>query len=222
MYLDNKYTVWYYNIINKAKSRMANNNTYYERHHIIPKSFGGSNKKDNIILLTAREHFVCHMLLVKMTEGTYQRKMRLAIHKMISNSSNQQRYIPSSKQYEWIRIQCSLAVTGSNNPNFGNRHKWTDEQKQKVTGPNNSNYGKRWSVEERSKRELQGYYWTGKKRPFSNRKYDFLGGKNPNAKAVKTPNGIFTSVKEASESHNIGPNALRARIKKYPNSYYFL
>ncbi len=222
MYLANKYTVWYYNLINRAQTRALDQNTYSEKHHIIPKSLGGSNNKENIVRLTAREHFVCHMLLVKMTTNKDQRKMRLAIHKMISKSSNQERHVPNSQQYQWIRKQCSLAVTGSNNPNYGNNHKWSDDQKLKVTGPNHQNYGKKWTEEYRRKRELEGHYWTGKKRPYAPRKYDIVGSKNPNARSVSTPNGIFTTVKEASACHNIGPNALRSRIKKYPNEYYFL
>ena len=37
---------------------------YVERHHIIPKSLGGSNNPDNIVAVTAREHYILHELLV--------------------------------------------------------------------------------------------------------------------------------------------------------------
>lgn len=36
---------------------------YYEKHHIIPKCMGGDNSKENLVLLTAREHFIVHWLL---------------------------------------------------------------------------------------------------------------------------------------------------------------
>ena len=36
-----------------------------EKHHIIPRSFGGSNKKDNLISLPLRLHFLAHWLLWK-------------------------------------------------------------------------------------------------------------------------------------------------------------
>lgn len=39
--------------------------TYYENHHIIPKSLGGSDQHSNLVLLTAKEHFICHHLLTK-------------------------------------------------------------------------------------------------------------------------------------------------------------
>ena len=62
MYLENKYTRWYYAIIIAAQSqnRKKNNGVYYENHHILPKSLGGDNSKDNLVNLTAREHFICH------------------------------------------------------------------------------------------------------------------------------------------------------------------
>ena len=59
----------YYKIIENAKKETENGNRhvgYYERHHIQPKSLGGNNKKENLVKLTAREHFICHWLLVKM------------------------------------------------------------------------------------------------------------------------------------------------------------
>lgn len=36
---------------------------YKERHHIVPKCIGGTNDKDNLIDLYAREHFIAHKLL---------------------------------------------------------------------------------------------------------------------------------------------------------------
>jgi hypothetical protein len=36
---------------------------FIEKHHIIPKSMGGSNDNNNLIELTAREHFIAHLLL---------------------------------------------------------------------------------------------------------------------------------------------------------------
>ena len=50
MYLQNKYTKWYYSIINNAKTR--NIIIYSEKHHIIPRSLGGDNSTENIVKLT--------------------------------------------------------------------------------------------------------------------------------------------------------------------------
>lgn len=38
---------------------------YYENHHILPKCLGGTNDKENLVLLTAKEHLVAHWLLTK-------------------------------------------------------------------------------------------------------------------------------------------------------------
>lgn len=62
MYLQNKYTQCYYNIVNRAKAREQLG--YVEKHHIIPKSLGGKDTADNLVKLTAREHFICHWLNV--------------------------------------------------------------------------------------------------------------------------------------------------------------
>jgi 5-methylcytosine-specific restriction endonuclease McrA len=48
-------------IIERAKNR--NLLDYKERHHIIPKCLGGSDNLDNLVDLTAREHFIIHKIL---------------------------------------------------------------------------------------------------------------------------------------------------------------
>ena len=66
-FIDNKYTRWYYAIVANARCRIVNG--YTENHHIFPKSIGGDNSMDNLVLLTAREHFICHWLLTKMIKN---------------------------------------------------------------------------------------------------------------------------------------------------------
>lgn len=58
------YNKIYSSIIEKAKNEVKTG--YCERHHIIPKSLGGSDDNTNLVLLSAKEHFVCHYLLLKM------------------------------------------------------------------------------------------------------------------------------------------------------------
>lgn len=33
---------------------------YFEKHHILPKSLGGMNGAENIVRLTARDHYFAH------------------------------------------------------------------------------------------------------------------------------------------------------------------
>lgn len=77
-FLLNKYTKWYFNIISHAKLRVNNKGDYLECHHIIPRSLDGRRTKENEVYLTAREHFICHLLLRKMTIGDDKRKMSYA------------------------------------------------------------------------------------------------------------------------------------------------
>lgn len=121
------YKAIYYKIIEKAKQEENNGNRYvgyYEKHHILPRSLGGTNEKENLVKLTAREHFICHWLLVKMyNKGTTERnKMLCALWKMRSISCNQNRYI-NARAYETLRIEFAKTMcinqSGKNNSQFG-------------------------------------------------------------------------------------------------------
>jgi ribosomal protein S27AE len=61
----NKYSKWYFNLMHKARNRKSFNG-YSETHHVIPRSLGGSNDKSNLVVLTAKEHYIAHALLWKM------------------------------------------------------------------------------------------------------------------------------------------------------------
>lgn len=73
----NKYYKTYQNIIENAKSscRSKSDGVYYELHHILPRSLGGNDSIDNLVLLTYKEHFICHHLLCKFTSGLDKSKM---------------------------------------------------------------------------------------------------------------------------------------------------
>lgn len=93
LFFDNKYTRWYYQIIKSATNRECGG--YTEIHHIIPVCFyitnrskglrpgwleGDPNTTNNLVKLTAREHFVCHWLLTKMVISNPARiKMEYAL-----------------------------------------------------------------------------------------------------------------------------------------------
>lgn len=57
------YNKIYNDLIEKAKSRILEG--YQEKHHIIPKCLGGDDNLDNIVGLTPEEHYIAHLLLVK-------------------------------------------------------------------------------------------------------------------------------------------------------------
>ena len=124
VYLPNKYTRWYYNIVNTAKTRVLSAEVYTEQHHIIPESFyikrlrkgpagwldGDPNTEENIVRLTAREHFVCHLLLTKMCEGVAKQKMCNALWRMSVGKVNEHQkvaYKLTSNLYASIRNEVS-------------------------------------------------------------------------------------------------------------------
>ena len=155
IFLQNKYTSWYYAIINNAK--LKNKIVGNHRHHIIPESFfknrtrkgppgwveGDPDNTDNIVYLFPREHLICHKLLVKMTQGKAKAKMYHGLQFMLAKYDG---YSMSGKQYEMLQIGLSQSVkdrwtseeklkrscmySGSNNPFFGKHH--TDKNNQKA------------------------------------------------------------------------------------------
>lgn len=125
MFLDNKYTKIYFELIENSKNR--NLDCYFENHHIIPKSLGGNNKKENIVKLTAREHYIAHLLLTKMCiEKKHKQKMCAAFLYMstVRNDHTKERY--NSKLYEYHRKGISKILSdqmsGEGNPMYGKSH----------------------------------------------------------------------------------------------------
>ncbi len=117
--LQNKYSRLYYKLVNASTL-----SDYTEIHHIVPRSLGGSDKKVNLIKLSARKHFLCHYLLTKMFEPNTPEyyKMVMAFMKMKSSSKNQKRYF-NSHLYESKRKEFSIAQsfsqTGEKNSQAG-------------------------------------------------------------------------------------------------------
>lgn len=136
MFNDSKYTTWYYEIISNAKksNRRKGGDEYYENHHIIPrcKPFCGSNRNENMILLTAREHFIVHWLLTKMCEGVYKQKMQHAIFRMISKTGKR---IITSWQFEIAKKEQAKAVS-SRAVTLETRNKISQALKGKNVGKN--------------------------------------------------------------------------------------
>lgn len=159
LFIDNKYTRTYYKIIFSASNRTISNDIYTEIHHIIPKSFGGSDEKINLIRLTAKEHFVCHHLLIKMiNDKNLKAKAYKALERMTVSNNSQYRYKISARLYEKIRkdaaISHSILISGTK------RSPHSEETKQKMrdtaisqkrNGENNPFYGKKHTTSAISK-----------------------------------------------------------------------
>jgi len=110
MFLLNKYHRWYLSIVAKAQAegRKKCGDGKYDQHHIIPVSMGGTNDKSNLVLLTSKEHFLCHLLLFKCTEGKAKMSMACAWHRMATIK----RYC--SRQYVEIGVRHKISLNGIN------------------------------------------------------------------------------------------------------------
>lgn len=135
IFINNKYTRLYYSIISNAQTRILPIDTYIEKHHIIPKSLGGDNSKANLVNLTAREHFICHRLLTRMTTGVAKQKMAHAVWAMLVQGKNTNKGIVTSKTFELARIAAakaaSVLLTGITR---------SEETKQRMTKPKSSSH----------------------------------------------------------------------------------
>jgi len=154
--LTNKYSKTYFTITSNAKQRITEG--YTETHHIIPQSLGGTNDKENLVELTAREHFICHWLLVKMTEGDERGKMLYALQGMKAENKFQNRYHTkiTARVYEKYRVEHSLnhSTVMKGRPAHNKGRKMSDEQKQLLREKAKANHagGKIYSEEWQQKR----------------------------------------------------------------------
>lgn len=164
IFINNKYTSLYYRIIKAASAREQI--SYTELHHIIPKSLNGSNTPNNLVLLTAREHFICHWLLIKMVDGENKKKMVFALKMLNASNQKQHRYKTkiTSRIYDKLKVTYSIMLSGvprsqivkdkisatkklnPSHPNLGKR--FNDDIRQKMS---DSHKGKSHSIVTRQK-----------------------------------------------------------------------
>lgn len=94
------YSKIYNDLIEKRKNNCAEG--YVERHHIIPRCMGGTDDRENIVALTAEEHFIAHLLLMKIHPS--EDKLALAIALMVRRKTHKK-----NKMYGWLRKRFALA-----------------------------------------------------------------------------------------------------------------
>ena len=152
--MENKYKRWYACIVERARDRILEG--YSELHHILPRSLGGKDNADNLVSLTAREHFICHVLLTKFTSGLDRSKMVKAVIMMKAADAHQPRYF-NGRLYETIRREYS-------------KIKSREQQ-----GESNTFYGKKHSLETRQRMSKR------KKELYSNGKHPHIGMKRDDA-----------------------------------------
>ena len=120
----------HYNLlIERQKNRILEG--YVERHHIVPRCLGGKDLPENLVDLTAREHYVQHQLLAKI----YPENKGLQLAVSMMSVSNQIHERTENRRYQWVRErhqkQMSELQAGEGNSQFGTSwvHKGTKDKK---------------------------------------------------------------------------------------------
>jgi hypothetical protein len=114
-------------------NRKKGDGEYYESHHIVPKWMNGSNHKSNLVLLTAREHYLCHYLLFL---AFRDKPSSAAFHKMNNTINSNHR---DSRKYAEVREYQSKAWSGDKNPSKSKEVR--KKISKKVSGKANGMYG---------------------------------------------------------------------------------
>jgi hypothetical protein len=121
---------------------------YTERHHVIPRCLGGSNKRENLVDLTFREHFLVHWLLIKFTEGDARRRMNYAMVRMGQRHLHKRRVISG---WQYARAQVAFRESGLASSRKGTKQtpEWIAMMRELMTG-NKFAEGMRHSPETRA------------------------------------------------------------------------
>ncbi len=100
-------------IENRIKTPLSKE-VYGEIHHIIPRCLGGLDEKENLVKLSAREHFICHALLAeiypKETFEWYKMNHAFLMMKCESADHGGNRYF-NSRLYELKRKDFSKVMS---------------------------------------------------------------------------------------------------------------
>lgn len=149
----------YDKIIQNAKSeyRVKHNGVYYENHHILCKCLDGNDEDLNKVLLTSKEHFICHKLLTYIYP--HNRKIACAFHYMVYGNSN--RYNKSSRDYSYAReLINSIPLSDETRNKMGEsakgKHK-SEEHKKRIGESNKGKHKEGVSLSEEHIAKLKGF-----------------------------------------------------------------
>lgn len=106
----------------KSQNRFKDDGEYYENHHILPRSMGGTLDADNLVLLTATEHYQVHEMLTMFTVDIDERNMLRAWYLM----SHKNGELISESDYARLRKEYIISTTGENSPRWKGGKEYID------------------------------------------------------------------------------------------------
>jgi len=106
----NKYYKKYFSLLEKVKTRGWKRYKNRVRYYINPEILGGKNEKDDIVYISHREHFICYLLLSKMTKGKKKTKILETLESMKSECKLENNTITkiTSRVYEKYKLKKHL------------------------------------------------------------------------------------------------------------------
>jgi hypothetical protein len=176
---------------------------------------GGSNTKDNMVFLTAREHYICHKLLIKFVDEKFRAKMIYAWHMMSINKSSRKLHI-TSHDYELLRTQFSIEIakmnSGSSHPMFGKNHRTESKEKMSKSRKGKQTWmkGKKHTTETKIEMSISR---SGKNNPI----FGKFGSDNPNFgthRNLQTKQKMSLAQKDRKFSYTHKQKLSTAKIKK--------
>ena len=172
----NTYETFINNILS-TRGRFACGDEYHESHHVIPRCMGGTDAKENLIDLFAKEHFIAHKLLaeenpdndklvyawwmmahigrVEITEDEYEESKK-TISKIMSERviSEETKSKISEKTKERFRDKENhpmLGVSPRDRMDEETYILWREHISNSINGENNPMYGRQHSDESKRK-----------------------------------------------------------------------
>lgn len=101
-------------LVEYCKNQTIPKDTYTEKHHVIPRSCGGTDDPDNLLVVTARQHFMLHALLffsAKRSGTTEERQSLAHAWNLMRSSSHGQKRYQNSRLFEAARKDMSLRMS---------------------------------------------------------------------------------------------------------------
>ena len=212
----------YSQIIERAKIRQIQG--YKEKHHVIPKCLGGSNNKKNIVELTAREHFLCHRLLVEIHPKETKLWYALWLMTIGKQKHKLNIYKVSSRDYERLKQGFIINVKGKLKPGTSLFQK--GKKKTYVTGPKKGSkkhdgFGQLISKAKKGKKRIN-FIVTDKilacrrKKPRNTNPRKVVKLNPTTLEILKT----YDSLKKAEIDNKGVKNAIRIHSKLYKDGYW--
>lgn len=130
-------------LMSRARARTCPEG-YVEKHHVVPKCLGGSDDPSNLVILTAREHYVAHQLLVKLNPSD----LRISYAALMMTRLGKSNGRVNNRYYSWLKENYSrlqsmyMKERLKNTPNVSTKDSVRAIRKQAWLGENNPCYGK--------------------------------------------------------------------------------